>query len=98
MKYIKPNKVTSPQKYVEIIEVLHDGGEESFSIARIRWDGTECFAIRWNVAAPEWEVQDKINEKKFCVGMPSSHGYPVWFVLPEEFNKCAEDFITKEQK
>ncbi len=98
MRYFNPINVISPQAYVEVLEVLFDGGEESFSIARINWDGSECLAIRWNIAAPEWDVPDKITEKKICVGMPSSHGYPVWFVLPKEFNKCAEDFISKKYK
>ena len=84
MNYIRPNQVTSPQDYISNIRVLHDGGEGSFSIAMIEWEGNDCFAIRWNVARREWDDPEKQNGNKQCVGMPSSHGYPVWFVLPDE--------------
>jgi hypothetical protein len=84
MDYIRPNQVTSPQDYISNVRVLHDGGENSFSIAMIEWEGNDCFAIRWNVARREWDDPEKQNENRHCVGMPSSHGYPVWFVLPDE--------------
>ncbi|MBI4932114.1 MAG: hypothetical protein HY841_15255 [Bacteroidetes bacterium] len=84
MKYFKPDKVTSPSDYVENVQVIYDGGKDSFSLAKIIWEGTECFAIRWNVARREWDDLEKQNGKKMCVGMPSSHGYPVWFVLPND--------------
>lgn len=84
MDYIRPDQVTSPQDYVSNVRVLHEGPEDSFSLAIIEWEGEDCFAIRWNVARREWDDPEKINETKQCVGMPSSHGYPVWFVLPNE--------------
>ena len=45
----------------------------------------------YSVAKLEWEDPDKVSGQKVCVGMPSSHGYPVWFVLPEDIlNKESE--------
>jgi len=85
MRYINPIQVTSPQDFISNVRVLFDGGEESFSIAQINWEGTDCYAIRWNIARREWDDPEKQNETKNCIGMPSSHGYPVWFVLPDEF-------------
>jgi hypothetical protein len=86
MKYALPNTVTSPQDYITNIQVIYDGGVESFSIAKLDWEGRPCIAMRWNVARREWDDPDKQSGKTVCVGMPSSHGYPVWFVLPEEFD------------
>lgn len=82
MIYHAPNTVISPQDGVRNIRVIFDGGEESFSLARIEWYGDECLAMRWNVSHREWEVPEKVNEMRRCVGMPVSHGLPVWFILP----------------
>lgn len=84
MKYYKPENVISPQDYVDNVRVIYDGGEGSFSLAKLDWEENECFAIRWNVARREWDDDNKANDKAICVGMPSSHGYPVWFILPNE--------------
>ena len=83
MNYVNPAQVTSPQDYVSNVRVLFDGGDNSVSIAKIEWEGKDCFAARWNVAAREWDDPDK-RAGKICLGMPTSHGLPVWFVLPKE--------------
>lgn len=95
MKYFNPHDVLSPKEFIEIINILYDGGAESFSLARILWEGGEGYAIRWNVARREWDDPDKINGTKDCVGMPSSHGYPVWFVLPLEFDEFIPELLKK---
>ncbi len=84
MNYINPNQVISPQEYISNIRILHDGGNDSFSLARVEWEGEDCFAIRWNIARREWDDPEKQIDRKQCIGMPSSHGYPIWFILPEE--------------
>jgi hypothetical protein len=84
MKYYKPEDVTSPADFIESVTVIHDGGANSFSVAKISWEGQECIGIRWNVARREHDDPEKKNGNQICVGMPSSHGYPVWFVLPDE--------------
>jgi len=84
MNYIDPQNVISPRDCVSNVEVLYDGGADSVSLAKIAWEGKDCFAIRWNVAKREWNDPKKQEGIKQCVGMPTSRGYPVWFVLPEE--------------
>ena len=85
MIYIDPQNVTSPKDFVEEVQVLYNDGPEGVSMARIIWEGKECLGIRWNIARREWDENEKINDKKQCVGMPSSRGYPVWFILPDNF-------------
>ncbi len=97
MRYINPSKVLSPRDFIEIIEILHDGGENSFSLAKISWEGNVGFAMRWNVARREWNDPEKKAEIKECVGMPSSHGYPVWFVIPNEFKDSILNFLKMKE-
>ncbi|MDP1728433.1 MAG: hypothetical protein Q8M15_16735 [Bacteroidota bacterium] len=89
MRYFNPKDVRSPRDFVEDVIVMHDGGsgeilsQNGFSLAKILWEGDYCYGIRWNVARREWDDPDKVSGLKICVGVPSSHGYPVWFILPE---------------
>ena len=87
MHYTPPGTVTSPQDYVSNVQVIFDGGPDRFSVAKLDWDGQPCIAIRWNVARREWDDPDKESGKTTAVGMPSSRGYPVWFILPDELLK-----------
>jgi hypothetical protein len=84
MNYTAPANVIGPQDYVSNVHVIYDGGQDSVSIARLDWEGNQVFAMRWNVARREWDDPDKASGSKVCLGMPSSRGYPVWFVLPDE--------------
>jgi hypothetical protein len=84
MNYTAPTNVIGPQDYVSNVRVIYDGGEDSVSIARLDWEGNQVFAMRWNVARREWHDPDKVSGSKVCIGMPSSRGHPVWFVLPDE--------------
>lgn len=87
MRYIEPKYVTSPKDFLKVEKILFDNGENGYSIAQLNWEGKTCYGIRWNVARREWDDKDKIENLKKCVGMPSSHGYPVWFILPDIFNE-----------
>lgn len=69
--YRKPETVTSPKERLEYLELIFDGGADSFSLAKIRWDGDECVGIRWNG-----------NDNS--IGEPNSFGNPTWFVIPEQ--------------
>ncbi len=84
MNYRKPQDVLSPRDAVNSISVLYDGGEGSISVAKIKWYDKEVMGVRWNVAMREWDDPNKINGKE-CLGMPTSTGHPVWFILPNEF-------------
>jgi len=83
MNYVDPSQVISPRDCVSNVRVLFDGGEQSISIAKIEWEGQDCIGARWNVAKREWDVPDK-QAGKVCLGMPTSRGLPVWFILPPE--------------
>jgi hypothetical protein len=105
MRYHDPQTVISPRDYVDNVRVLYDGGDASFSIALIEFEGADHFAMRWNVARREWDDPDKQNLSKICMGMPSSRSMPVWFILPDQaeiFNfidvlKKSADKITNEK-
>jgi hypothetical protein len=84
MKYTPPNTVTSPRDCVSNIQVIYDGGEESFSVASLYWGDKKRIAMRWNVSEREWSDPAKVSGKKVCIGMPVSRGFPIWFVLPNE--------------
>ena len=84
MIYTAPSNVSSPRDFISNVQVFFDGGANSFSLARVEWEGTSRIAVRWNIARREWDTPEKISNQRVCVGMPSSHGYPVWFILPDE--------------
>lgn len=98
MSYVKAADVISPQKYVRSVKVIFDGGLHSFSIAEIEWDGGICIGMRWNVARNEWERDDKKNGNCICLGMPTSHGKPVWFILPSVSINYLYQMIDDEKK
>lgn len=95
MNYAPPNTVTSPQDFVSNVQVIFDGGADSFSVAKLDWEGQPCIAMRWNVARRERDDPDKQSGKIAAVGMPSSHGHPVWFVLPDELLKRDSEVWSK---
>ncbi len=90
MNYFKTKDVISPKDAItDIVEILDDG-DSSISIAKMKWFGKEVFGMRWNVGMREWDDLDKQNGK-ICLGVPTSHAKPTWFILPEEFlNKNSE--------
>jgi len=85
MKYTKPENVKSPRGFVEIIRILCDKGDKSYSVAELIWCGKSRYGIRWNVSVNELKDKSKQESNKTCIGMPSSRGYSTWFViiLPE---------------
>ncbi|MDQ2178002.1 hypothetical protein [Marinifilum sp. D714] len=84
MNYKDPKKVLSPKDAISKVDVIYDGGENSISIAKIIWNGEEVIGMRWNVAMREWHNKEKIAGKQ-CLGMPTSSGHSVWFVVPNDF-------------
>lgn len=85
MKYTKPENVKSPKNVVKVLEIIHDGKENSFSIAKLKWNKSDCFGIRWNISNREKKNKSKKSGEITCKGMPTSFGNPVWFILPDEF-------------
>lgn len=76
MNYVKPHEVRTPKKNIKGIHILFDGGEDSFSIAFLKWfeisteKTIDKLAIRWNGG----EGSPK--------GYPLATGHPSWFILP----------------
>lgn len=98
MNYTKPENVTSPKDYVDNVRVLFDGGENSISVAKLKWKGNEQIAMRWNISMRE-KLDEGKRKGKQCLGMPVSTGHPVWFIVPEGlFNPKSDLFINISKK
>ena len=102
MNYYPPKTVIGPKYFLKNVNVIYDGGPNSVSVAELDWEGNHCLAMRWNIARREWDETDKQNNKKICVGMPSSHGFPVWFLIPDDafdpqtpLGKAINDYYNK---
>lgn len=91
MLYTPPNTVIAPQDCVSNIHVIFDGGVDSYSVVKLDWNGSPRIAMRWNVSEREWHETDKASGSVECKGMPTSHGVPVWFVLPDDFLDTSAD-------
>ena len=97
MKYIIPKDVKNPRRYVKTIKPLYDGGCGGFSIAILEDINGHCnVGMRWNISEKEWVDQRKIDEEKYCVGMPQSRGYSVWLILPKSSWKYVPQMIKDE--
>ena len=80
MEYIKPETVLSPRGAIEDLEVVYDGGEHNWSLAKMKWYGEPVVAMRWNGGREKRIPPSEVPG----VGTPSSRGYPTWFILPQE--------------
>ena len=79
MAYIDPKMVLAPKGRVGDLSVIHDGGEHSYSVARMTWDKHPgAIGVRWNGGQGEG------------VGNPQSRGVATWFILPEPIAKMVE--------
>jgi len=87
MSYVNPALVTSPKDRISKLEILHDGGENSYSIAKMTWEGREgTIGVRWN------------GGENNGVGNPQSRGIPTWFILPEPLGDFTKFFVWAEKK
>ncbi|MGO8739145.1 hypothetical protein [Rhodoblastus sp.] len=68
-----PHDAISPRAQWQLVDVLHEG--EQWSMAVGKWREPDGWR---NVLAQRWNGGE--GEK----GNPVSHGYPTWFVLPDE--------------
>lgn len=89
MAYIDPKTVFTPRKHIKSVDVLYDGGEDSWSIALLEYDNKERIGIRWN------------GGSELPVGNPQSRGKPTWFAVPEELaaglRESAEQFSDSQE-
>jgi hypothetical protein len=72
MAHTSPDTVLSPKTSVSELRVLLNTGEGGYSLAAMRWDGTEALGVRWNGGPDN------------LLGNPQSRGIPTWFILPDE--------------
>jgi hypothetical protein len=81
MSYIHPKDVTSPKGSLEDIEVIYNGGENSWSLARMKWDNSPVIAMRWNGGS---------SNGRPSIGNPQSRGHATWFVVPDDVGEYIE--------
>lgn len=84
IKYILPEDVSSPKQRWALIKVLHDGGEEDYSIALGRWDGKPVIGMRWN------------GTEASPIGNPQSRGLPTWFIVPSNYQDSILEQLSKD--
>jgi hypothetical protein len=89
MSYTKPENVLTPKGSISNLEVLYDGGENSWSLASMKWDGVDVLGMRWNGGS---------NNGTPSVGTPQSRGYPTWFVVPEEVGDAIKNMLALSKK
>lgn len=81
MPYIEPATVISPRTLIREVEIVYDshrdsGNEESWSVAKLIWDGAPAVGIRWN-GDPGGKG----------IGTPQAFGQPTWFLVPPELER-----------
>ena len=84
MSYVKPEDVLSPRKKIShVLEVVHDPCEDGMAVAKIRWEGKDRVALRWN------------GNSKRPLGNPVSRRHPTWFVVSGEVADAVLDAARK---
>lgn len=75
---VDPREVRHPKNRLLSLEVILFEEDEGYSVALVEWDepGAYALAMRWN------GQKDNPHDK----GVPTSRGWPTWFVVPNRFN------------
>lgn len=84
--YVDPSDVHSPKSWkfkATLYNSEDDAKNGGWSIAIGCWEKRERLAIRWN------------GNASLSKGSPKSHGYPTWFILPEETEKAMLHCLQK---
>lgn len=90
MSYVTPDMVVSPKSKVSELEVIYDGGENSWALAEMKWDENKAVGLRWNGGS---------NDQRFPgIGNPQSRGVPTWFILPDEIAKVVISMLEASKK
>jgi hypothetical protein len=87
--YTDPRTVLSPKGTVKNLEVLYDGGENGWSLARMTWGSSPVMGMRWNGGS---------NNGEPSIGTPNARGYSTWFVLPAEVGDAVETMLRFKKK
>jgi hypothetical protein len=89
MNYTDPRTVLTPKGRITDLDVIYDGGENSWSLASMCWDGTEVLGMRWNGG---------LSNGQPTVGNPQSRGKPTWFVVPSEVGDAIKEMLRFQKK
>jgi len=90
MSYIKPDLVRSPKSSVSDLQIIYDAGENSWALAKMKWDGEDTIGLRWNGGS---------EDPKFPgIGNPQSRGVPTWFILPDEIAEAVMSMLKLSKK
>jgi len=75
MSYVDPKNVLSPKNLVSDVKIIFNTGpgKDSWSVAKLMWNGQPTIGIRWNGQGEDSGV-----------GNPQSRGNPTWFIVPEQ--------------
>jgi len=89
MSYILPHTVLTPKGSIKDLEILFDGGENSWSLAKMKWDNHPVIAMRWNGGSGNGIPS---------IGNPQSRGYPTWFVVPDEVGEAIKKIVEFSER
>jgi hypothetical protein len=81
---VAPETVLSPRNKLEkIVKVLHNGGEDDYSVVKGIYDGEPRIGIRYN-GGPKTRPK----------GYPTDQGQPTWFWLPHDVADLVESALA----
>lgn len=90
MTYIKPEMVVSPKGKISDLKVVFDGGEKSWALSELKWEGKQVMALRWNGGSEDQRFPG--------IGNPQSRGVPTWFILPDEVGKAVLSMLELSKR
>lgn len=100
MGYVRPGDVTSPKSNLTLIAVLDEGSAGQSALAIGEWRENKRGRPRSHtVLLMRWNGFDEPVDDENEVGVPSSRGYPTWFVVPEKYYEVIlqSDILTKDR-
>lgn len=90
MSYIDPKMVISPKARISNLDVVYNGKENGWSLAKMKWDGNDVVGMRWNGGSKDHRFPN--------IGNPQSRGVPTWFILPEAVANVILDMLKLQEK
>lgn len=78
-QYYDPQTECNHPAYVQVRQVIHNN---IMAVAEVTEYGMPKKAIRWNIAAAQFNDLRCQQGQIPCLGFPYSSGYPTWFILP----------------
>lgn len=85
-----PKGHVSPKSLLSDLRVLYDGGENQWSLAELKWEGSSALGLRWNGGSKDPRFPG--------IGNPQSRGIPTWFILPDEIGEATIKMLQLAKK